>query len=111
MKQRDIILVPFPFSDQSGQKIRPALIVSNDKFNSTSEDAIVCAITSNIKPSKYSIIIDKSNLEEGILHENCAIKAETVLKLNRSLVIKKIAKLDKPTFSKVNKVLSELLSP
>jgi len=30
MKQRDILLVPFPFSGQSGIKVRPVVIVSND---------------------------------------------------------------------------------
>lgn len=32
-RQRDIALVPFPFSDLSQQKVRPVLILSNDLFD------------------------------------------------------------------------------
>ena len=32
-QQRELILLPYPFSDQAGSKIRPAIIVSNDNFN------------------------------------------------------------------------------
>ena len=55
LKQRDIILVPFPFTDLTNSKRRPALIISNNKFNKESGDVIVCAITSNI--SDDSILI------------------------------------------------------
>ncbi|MBI4152066.1 type II toxin-antitoxin system PemK/MazF family toxin [Candidatus Woesearchaeota archaeon] len=49
--QREIVLLPFPYSDLSGKKIRPVIVVSNDKFNSSSKDLIVCAITLNVPES------------------------------------------------------------
>lgn len=111
MKQRDIVLVPFPFSDNSGQKIRPALIVSNNNFNQTSDDVVVCAITSNVKPLRYSVIINQNNIESGILHESSAIKIETLFKIQKSLIIKIIGSINKATFEKVIKVLIELTKP
>src|SRR5262249_15589307 len=42
----DVVLVPFPFTDLSNAKQRPALVVSGDAFNSTREDVLVAAITS-----------------------------------------------------------------
>ncbi|MEK6886775.1 MAG: type II toxin-antitoxin system PemK/MazF family toxin, partial [Nanoarchaeota archaeon] len=45
-KQRDIVLIPFPYSDLTGAKQRPALIISNNKINHT-QDKICCLITSN----------------------------------------------------------------
>ena len=110
MKQRDIVLVPFPFSNFSGNKIRPALILSNNSYNNASEDVIICGITSNLKNPKYSLIIDHNNLETGQLDIKSAIKAENVLKINKSLIIKDFATIDKQTFSKVIKILQELFS-
>ena len=106
--QRDILLVPFPFSDQSGQKVRPVLVISNDEFNSKSEDIIVCAITSNIAKEIYSIQITSNELEQGKLFEKSQVKVENLLKLDKSLVIKKIGKLDKATFDEVLNILKKL---
>lgn len=111
MKQRDIVLVPFPFADQSGQKVRPALIVSNDKFNQLSDDVIVCAITSTIKPSKYSIIINKNDLESGILYETSSIKIENIFKIKKSLIIKPIGTINKILFQRVVDIIHNLISP
>ena len=50
-----MLLVPFPFSDQSGKKVRPVIVLSNNDFNTNSEDIIVVGITSNIIKDKYSL--------------------------------------------------------
>ena len=47
MEQRDLLLVPFPFSDQKGKKVRPVIVISNDEFNNNSEDVLVVGVTSN----------------------------------------------------------------
>ena len=41
-----IVLIPFPFTDLTSSKVRPALIISEQ--NNRSEDVIVAFITSNI---------------------------------------------------------------
>ena len=109
IKQRDIILIPFPFSDQTGQKVRPALAISNDKFNQSSEDIVVCAITSNLKHSKYSLIISQEDIESGILYEKSLIKAETIFKIKSMLIIKRIAILNRTKFSEVISAIQELI--
>jgi mRNA interferase MazF len=42
----DIILVPFPFTDQTSTKKRPAVVISSDVYNQEHPDLIVMAITS-----------------------------------------------------------------
>ena len=41
----DVVLVPFPFSDQSITKRRPEVIISSDIYNHTSQDILIMAIT------------------------------------------------------------------
>ncbi len=41
----DVVLVPFPFTDQSGTKKRPAVVVSSSAYNSARRDLIIMAIT------------------------------------------------------------------
>lgn len=45
----DVVLVPFPFTDQSGAKKRPAVIVSNGDYNANRRDLVIMAITSQLR--------------------------------------------------------------
>src|SRR5438034_4113452 len=45
----DIVLVSFIFSDQSGAKLRPALVVSSAAYHASRQDVVVAAITSNVR--------------------------------------------------------------
>ncbi len=44
----EVVLLPFPFTDQSGTKRRPALILSSDVYNGRRNEIIVAPITSNL---------------------------------------------------------------
>mgnify|MGYP001558820838 CR=1 FL=1 len=91
----DLLLVPFPFSDQSGKKVRPVVVVSNDNFNETSGDLIVFGITSNILKDRFSIFLTNEDLEHGKLFDPCIIKVENILRINKDLIIKTIGKIKK----------------
>ena len=45
----DVVLVPFPFTDQSGTKKRPAVVVSIAGYNSSRRDIVIMAITSQVR--------------------------------------------------------------
>src|SRR3989344_5819906 len=95
ISQRDLLLVPFPFSDQSGRKVRPVIVVSNQDFNDNSEDVIVVGVTSNFSKGKYTFSLSNEDLEEGKLFTECYVKAENILKMDKELIIKKIGKIKK----------------
>jgi len=42
----DVVLVPFPFTDQRTTKKRPAVVVSSDAYNQERPDIILMAVTS-----------------------------------------------------------------
>ena len=42
----DVLLVPFPFTDQQGSKQRPAVIVSSNAYNTNRPAVLIMAITS-----------------------------------------------------------------
>jgi mRNA interferase MazF len=53
----DIILVPFPFTDQTYSKKRPAIIISSNTYNQQKPDLIIMAITSQV--SLYRVDLNK----------------------------------------------------
>ena len=51
----DVLLVPFPFSDQSTAKQRPAVIVSSSAYNAQRPDLILLAVTSQQQQSEVVV--------------------------------------------------------
>lgn len=45
----DVVLVPFPFTDQTGAKKRPAVVVSSSSYHAGRRDLIIMAITSQVR--------------------------------------------------------------
>ena len=45
----DVVLVPFPFTDQSGTNRRPAVVVSSASYNASRRDIVIMAITSKVQ--------------------------------------------------------------
>ena len=45
----DVVLVPFPFTDQSGTKKRPAVVVSSSSYNAARRDLVIMAITGQVR--------------------------------------------------------------
>src|SRR3989344_9416517 len=107
IEQRDIVLLPFPFSDQSGFKVRPALVASNNTFN-RSDDIIVFGITSNISKNFYTLIINDQNLEKNIIEDSCCIKVENILKIDKKLIIKKLDRLKESDFNKLKELILKI---
>ena len=44
----DVVLVPFPFTDQSSSKKRPAVVVSSNEYHARRPDVVLMAITSQV---------------------------------------------------------------
>lgn len=109
IEQRDLLLVPFPFSDQSGRKVRPVVVISNNEFNSRSGDVIVSGVTSNVKRERYSLNLGNSDLESGHLFSECLIKVENILRLEKDLIIKKIGKIKEKKLSEIHSVIDRIL--
>ena len=84
-KQKEIVLLPYPFSDLEGTKVRPAIIVSNDSFNNKSADCIMVPLTTVIKDEPYSIVINQQDLTSGKLLKPSRIRADKIFAAEKKL--------------------------
>lgn len=110
-KQREIVLVPFPYSDLSSSKRRPVLIVSNNKYNTKFPDVLVCVITSNLYKDKFSIILNDADLDAGVLPEKSVIKCHKLFTIEQTKILKRFSVISEKKFEEVNVVLNELIQP
>lgn len=88
----DIILVPFPFTDQSVSKKRPAVIISSTDYNRDRPDLIIMAITSQLKPGTSIGEVIVEHWESAGLLKPSAIKP-VITTIEKPLVLKKLGSL------------------
>jgi mRNA-degrading endonuclease toxin of MazEF toxin-antitoxin module len=92
-----VVLLPFPFSDQSSAKIRPA-VVASPRY--PSEDLLVVAVTSVgevLRPGEFSIQFWR---EAGLIHPSFVKRAVTSISAN--LVRTLLGQLHEPDVTKLN---------
>jgi mRNA interferase MazF len=78
----NVVLVDYPFSDRSGSKVRPALIVQADSLNHRITDTILASISrSTHRASATQLLIDTSAPENGRtgLRQNSMVQCENLL--------------------------------
>jgi mRNA-degrading endonuclease toxin of MazEF toxin-antitoxin module len=52
-RKGDVVLVPIGFTDQSGAKRRPAVVISSDPYNTQSPDVMIASITGNLQAVRH----------------------------------------------------------
>src|SRR5829696_4706117 len=81
-----VVLVPFPFTDLSGRKRRPALVVSPKSFHE--EDLILCAITSHVpeRLSVWEVSLAAVDMVEEELPKSSIIKVSKLFTMHKKVV-------------------------
>ena len=93
-QQGDIIAVNYPFSDDfKKSKLRPAIIISNQKSNNLDGDVLICPITSTIRESEFSFLLNDINLSDP-LPKNSEIRCNKIATIRSSLIVNKISALN-----------------
>lgn len=88
----DVVLVPFPFTDQSTSKQRPGVVVSSAAYNSIRRDVILMAITSQVRGSGAFGEVIVQDWQAAKLLKPSAIKP-VFATLEQALVIKTLGRL------------------
>ena len=107
MHKGKLILVPFPFTDLSGHKVRPALVLHTDNKGN---DFIACFVSSkqNEKTGMYDIKI-KADRHNG-LKTDSVIKISKIATLEKKIAIGEIGFLDQRTLKEIDNRLKAIFS-
>ncbi len=104
MRQGDIVTIEFPFSDLSQRKVRPALIISNDRYNKH-KNVILAGIYGKKKP--FSIQLTNEGLVEKRLNKESFISLQNIFSAERSLIGKSIDRLKPALLARVLRELDD----
>ena len=101
----DVVIVPFPFSDLSQAKRRPALVVAK----LTGDDLILCQITSQAKSDNYAVAITNTDFINGSLNKNSNVRPNRLFTADKGIILYKVGQLKAEKIKKVvNKIINIL---
>ena len=112
-KRGDVVLVPFPFTDLTSVKQRPALVISSDAANQTRPDVIVVAITSQI-PAQLPIdemAVPLAELNKWGLPKPSVIKLAKMFTIHQGLIRKSFGAAPAATLSQVLRQIVNQFAP
>lgn len=89
----DIVLVPFPFTDQSAAKKRPAVVVSSSAYHDTRPDLIIMAVTSQMRPTSIIGEVHIRDWKGAGLIKPSVVKP-VITTIEASLVLRRLGRLE-----------------
>jgi mRNA interferase MazF len=101
--QGDVVLVPFPFTDLSAIKQRPALVLSPERLNKVRTDLVVAAITSQIPDviGEDEILLSDTDSGRAGLPKASIIKLGKIFTIHQGLIRKKLGRVSDSTMKSV----------
>ena len=104
MAKGDIILIPFPFTDLAGSKLRPAVVLIDSVL-----DITVTFITTQMKWAEQTDVEVLPTPMNGIKKQSL-IRLNKIATVDRVLAVGKIGALDKSDLNKLDKNLKTILN-
>ena len=99
----DVVIVPFPFSDLSQTKRRPALVIAKLK----GDDLILCQITSQATKDSYTIEISATDFTSGGLNQISCVRPNRLFTADKQIVLYKIGQI---TSQKMNEIITKVVN-
>ncbi len=101
----DIVVVPFPFSDLSSSKRRPAFVIRDFE----GEDVLLCQITSKSVKNDFAVSLEQSNFKSGGLNKKSNIRPDKIFTCSRNIILYKIGVLNSKKSQSVLKEISKII--
>lgn len=114
MRRGDVVIIDFPITSGSQSKVRPALVIQNDRENRQLSKSIVAMITGNLQraghPTHY--LVDPATPEgaSSNLHGRSLVSCSNLYTVEQSGVLRTIGQLSPAAMAKVDDCLREALS-
>ena len=98
----DVVVLPFPFSDLTATKRRPALVVAA----AGGPDLILCQITSKQKSDRDAVLITKGDFKQGSLKQESAARPNRLFTGDSAIVLYRVGCLK---LAKLREVIDKII--
>ena len=114
MNRGDVVVVPFPFQDKPGEKVRPALVIQSDAENQRLANTILAMITGNLQDAgePTAVLVDPKTAE-GVgsgLNGPSLVKCINLATVRQRRVLQVIGRLPDALMQQVDAALKSALN-
>ena len=114
VQRGEIVLIDFPYSNHTGSKMRPALVVQSDVWNQRLNTTMLAGITSNLHrrvgaPTQYFIDIETIDGQQSGLHFNSVVRCDKLITSNQSRIQGSIGSLSDSAMLQIDACLKASL--
>lgn len=102
----DVVVVPFPFSDLSASKRRPALVIAE----LTGDDVILCQITSRHAKDEYAIPISDDDFQTGKLRQVSHVRPNRLFTADSNIILYRAGQLKTAKMQDIIAKVVEIIS-
>lgn len=104
--KREVVTIHFPFSDLSGTKRRPALVLADWGGN----DVMLCQITTKTHSDGFEVHLQASDFETGNLPVASNIRPNKIFTAERKTILSSKGKISTAKFNEVTATIAKLIS-
>ncbi|HEY7315404.1 MAG TPA: type II toxin-antitoxin system PemK/MazF family toxin [Gemmataceae bacterium] len=109
----DVVLVDFPYTRGAGSKVRPALVVQNDRDNVRLVNTIIAQITGTthraLEPTQVLIDLNTSEGQQSSLRFDSVVNCVNLVTLDKTTILRRLGNLPDLLMRKVNEALRSAL--
>ncbi len=98
----EVVMVDWTFSDRTGSKVRPAVVVQADALNGLIDDTVLVSITRQSRgATTVEVVIDPAiDTASGLPHVSVAV-CNNIMTLDQALIRRRIGTLSDATMQKI----------
>lgn len=110
VQRGEVVLVDYPYSDRTGSKVRPALVVQADRYNRQLADTILALITSSkhrVVGAANQLVIDittPDGRQSGLRHSSL-VQCENLVTLDQGLILRSLGSLSSALMQQIDACL------
>ena len=114
VERGDVVLIDYPYSRGGGSKVRPVLVIQNDRDNCRLANTVIAQITSRTDRTKdepTQLLIDLATPEgqQSGLRTHSAINCVNIFTVHRDDVLRKLGSLPDATMRQIDECLKAAL--
>jgi mRNA interferase MazF len=109
MKRGDVVLVVWPYSDGSGAKSRPAVVIQADFLNIRIADSVFIQITSRPRGISTEVLLDPVvEVSSGLRLVSFAV-SNNILTIDKGFVRRRLGELSAPALQQIESAVKTAL--